>query len=142
MAILIAMGYPDLALAGLLHDAAEAYLTDIPRPFKAKIADYKETEGKLLDAIFTKFGLPFTHNLPKAVKEADNIALAIEQHFLMPVSKYWPRVFSQSDIDGWTNLIPHRYLPIGPHMPHVVELAYSLKLEQLLQEFKDAKAAS
>lgn len=46
-----------LALACLLHDAAEAYLSDIPSPVKQYLPVYKELEDHLLAVIFDKYGL-------------------------------------------------------------------------------------
>jgi len=46
-----------LKLAGLLHDAAEAYLLDIPKPVKAQIPGYSIFEKQLLKVILNKFGI-------------------------------------------------------------------------------------
>jgi hypothetical protein len=58
------------ALAGLMHDATEAYLVDMPRPIKVGFPQYKEMEGKLWSAICSKFNL--AEELPASVKKADN----------------------------------------------------------------------
>lgn len=42
-------------LAALLHDASEAYLVDIPRPFKPYLTNYYDLEAKIMDAIYAKF---------------------------------------------------------------------------------------
>ena len=43
--VLVSYAVPkEYALWGLMHDASEAYLSDIPRPFKAMIANYKTME--------------------------------------------------------------------------------------------------
>lgn len=39
----------------LMHDAAEAYLTDIPAPVKTAIPQFKETEEKIMACIRKKF---------------------------------------------------------------------------------------
>ena len=46
-------------LEGLLHDATEAYLVDIPRPIKPHLTNYKKIEDNLMNVIFNKFGLEF-----------------------------------------------------------------------------------
>lgn len=68
-------------LAGLLHDASEAYLLDIPRPIKGGLANYKEIEHNLMKAIAGKFG--FQYPLHDTVKEVDNFYLEWEWHNLM-----------------------------------------------------------
>ena len=45
-------------LACLLHDASEAYLSDITRPVKRQLGDYCLFEEKMQELIFEKFG-PF-----------------------------------------------------------------------------------
>ena len=44
-------------LGCLLHDASEAYLSDITRPVKQYLSDYKEFERRLQSKIFERFGL-------------------------------------------------------------------------------------
>src|SRR5438552_3035736 len=50
--------YPKLAKYALLHDASEAYLSDIPRPLKQlpEFEFYKKAEQLLQDLIYAKFG--------------------------------------------------------------------------------------
>ena len=57
------------ALYGLLHDAAEAYLADIPDPAKALLPDVKRVEAALWRAIAIRFGLD--SEIPIEVFEAD-----------------------------------------------------------------------
>ena len=42
-------------LACLLHDASEAYLSDITRPVKRHLPEYKKMEKRLQDTIYNKF---------------------------------------------------------------------------------------
>lgn len=51
----------DLALQALLHDAAEAYICDIPRPLKRSVqmAGYVEAEMAIEEAIEAAFNLPY-----------------------------------------------------------------------------------
>ena len=44
-------------LGCLLHDASEAYLSDITRPVKQYLNQYKEFESRLQNMIFERFGL-------------------------------------------------------------------------------------
>lgn len=50
---------PKQRLAGLLHDASEAYLGDMPSPFKKMMPDYCALEDKLMAVIAKKFGFQF-----------------------------------------------------------------------------------
>lgn len=69
--------YPaETQLKGLLHDSSEAYLSDIARPIKKLIPNYKAYEQQLLDCIFTAFGL--STGMPKDVHWADNVMLVHE----------------------------------------------------------------
>ena len=45
--------YPALAMVGLLNDAAEAYLGDMPLPFKAQLPRFNEFEWKMGQAMRT-----------------------------------------------------------------------------------------
>jgi hypothetical protein len=71
------------ALWGLLHDASEAYLVDVPRPVKrASMMDgYRKAESVLMDAICQRFGL--SGLMPDSVHRADNEALIAEAKSLM-----------------------------------------------------------
>jgi hypothetical protein len=70
------------ALAGLLHDASEAYITDVATPIKHCFTNYYDIEDKLMRAIAAKF--EFQWPLPASVKLADVRMLATEKRDLMP----------------------------------------------------------
>lgn len=67
---------PEVALAGLLHDAPEAYCVDIPRPLKPYMTNYKDIEQKNWLAIAARFQLD--RDLPDEVHDADNRIIADE----------------------------------------------------------------
>ena len=48
---------PQHTLYGLLHDAAEAYMVDMPKPLKDMLPEYKVIEKRLETVIFKRFGL-------------------------------------------------------------------------------------
>lgn len=66
------------ALWGLLHDASEAYLSDIPSPIKKapEFLFYREAEKKLMDVICEIYGL--CKEEPEEVKIVDKKMLATE----------------------------------------------------------------
>lgn len=70
----IARGYSDrIILACLIHDASEAYMSDVPRPLKHTLPEYMEAEDKLLDLIYEKFlGSTLNEEEQKLVKNIDN----------------------------------------------------------------------
>ena len=76
------------ALWGLLHDASEAYLTDIPRPIKRVLPEYKDIESTVMHAIAKRFGLLLP--IPNSVKTVDGVLLATEGRDLCgPGWEYW-----------------------------------------------------
>jgi uncharacterized protein len=80
----------DDALWGLMHDASEAYLVDVPRPLKQSglFNAYLEFEDRMQKAICKRFGLP--EKEPPSVKRADTILLATEARDLMsPLHPDW-----------------------------------------------------
>lgn len=83
---LMAQSYPArVILAGLHHDDAEAYLGDISRPLKALIPAYQRIEEDFAAVIAEALELPpITQNEKLAVKLADDWALSMEAHWLMP----------------------------------------------------------
>ena len=76
---------PRVVLAALLHDASEAYLSDVPRPIKMldEMAPYRAVEEKVERLIAAKYGLPWP--MPDIVKIHDDRALATEFRELVAV---------------------------------------------------------
>jgi hypothetical protein len=64
-------------LATLMHDASEAYLSDVIRPIKAHLTNYKAIEADLERVIATKFALPWP--MPPEVKALDEAIIADEK---------------------------------------------------------------
>lgn len=95
-------------LAGLLHDAAEAYLVDLPRPVKGQIPQYKEIEYNLMQVIFRKFGVTESEDTHVLVKQADDAVLRSEAESFMPNGgKEW----DWEGIDNRGFVIPSAWTP-------------------------------
>jgi hypothetical protein len=67
---------PHLKLEGLLHDASEAYISDLPKPVKIHLPEYVVIEKGIEEAVSCKFNLEYP--LDKAVKWADGVLLRHE----------------------------------------------------------------
>jgi hypothetical protein len=87
-----------LALTALLHDAAEAYCTDLSRPMKEAMRSvhgfdaYKLISERVEQAIGDKFGVELVH-LADEVKHADMSMLGAERvhlHHSAPRAWDWP----------------------------------------------------
>lgn len=98
---------PGDALAGLLHDAAEAYMGDVPRPVKALVGmdGYSACEAHLTALILQRFGL--SGQLPDSVKKADDELCLTEAHELFPTPPAWARdvdrPMTRMRIQPWTH---------------------------------------
>jgi hypothetical protein len=72
-------------MAGLLHDGAEAYLGDVPRPLKPLLGTaYERLSDRMDNAISAALGIDSELFHDPAVKSADNWALLVEARFLLP----------------------------------------------------------
>lgn len=81
-------------VACLLHDASEAYLSDVTRPVKDNLPEYRVIEKHLQDMIYEKFlDSPLTADEVAAIKHIDDDMLICEFNALM--SK---KVFSEQPI--------------------------------------------
>lgn len=81
---------PHLAFTGLMHDASEAYLTDIASPVKPFLENYFKLEDNLMGVLAERFG--FIYPFPKEVHTADITQLMAEAENLLP-----------SKGEGWGN---------------------------------------
>ncbi len=89
------------AKRALLHDAAEAYLGDLPRPIKQQpeLDYFTALEDRVLDTVYQCFGIP---NVPDKILTAlDNGIVLIEARQLFQ-PPFEPRGVSQHlEILGW-----------------------------------------
>lgn len=85
---------PQNRLAALLHDASEAYMGDMPSPFKKIMPDYVRLENNLMGVIAKKYG--FDWPLPEEVKKVDEYMFQVEWNGLvmglLPIHSWSPQV--------------------------------------------------
>lgn len=85
------------ALAGLMHDAAEAYLSDVARPMKQLLPEYRAIEDRIMEVCAEAFG--FSWPKPSRVEQADRDLLATEWRDLVRVPRpRWP--FEANALEG------------------------------------------
>lgn len=96
---------PELALQGLLHDATEAYILDVPRPLKPYLTNYAEIEELNWKVIAEKFNVDV--EMHPSVKHADNAILVKEMSVLMRGTK--PRSVMSGDM-GTINVPEDMYI--------------------------------
>ncbi len=96
------------AALGLFHDAAEAYLIDVPRPAKKALDPvYSDLERVNMGAVAERFKLPLL-DIPQCVWEADEIALFTERRDLLaPPPMPW---VNEGKVQPW----PRTIQPLPP----------------------------
>ena len=119
----------NLAMAGLMHDAVEAYVGDVASPLKRMLPEYKAIENRVEAALMKAHGLPFP--LPPEIKMADMRALITEKRDLMGGDKEY-----QEEAAGvrWPDFEPmtQRVVPMDPwsaydlFMSRWLELKYNM----------------
>lgn len=73
-----------VCLACLLHDASESYMSDVPRPFKQYLKEYKVFEEQLLAIIYEKYlSSPLTAEEEAQVKQIDDDMLYFDLSVLL-----------------------------------------------------------
>lgn len=79
-----------LPLAALLHDSAEAYVSDLAKPVKLALPDYQSLEKRVSTLLARHFDLDFDD---PAIHDADLVALATERRDLMlATSEDWSQL--------------------------------------------------
>lgn len=112
---------PHLRLAGLLHDASEAYLGDMSRPLKHHPffgEAYRDVEQALQGRIEEVFAV--TTDLPE-IHHADLVLLATEKRDLMPPGSEWKLLEA---------IVPLPE-PIWPWSPEFAKAAFLLRYHRL-----------
>ena len=104
-------------IEALMHDAAEAYLGDCPRPLKQLLSDWPAIEQRIHSAICLKFGIPAA--IPREVKAVDDRLLFTERRDLQPNPPPW----------GW-DVEPY-LAPIQPWAPEAAKKLFLRRFHEL-----------
>jgi len=76
------------AMVGLMHDASEAYMCDIPTPIKEELPEYQKHENNL-HKVIDKFAGIDREEFEDGLALADSVALYVEAKNLMSFGKAW-----------------------------------------------------
>lgn len=112
---------PDELLAALLHDAAEAYLGDLPHPIKHRSelgAAFREAEHRLEAVIAERFELP---DASARVKPLDRAMLATERRIFSEESWHWPELDEAEPLE----------IEIEPWGPERASREFTLRFDRL-----------
>ena len=121
--VLEKMGYNEkIVLYGLLHDATEAYLGDIPRPIKPAFKNYEQYESQLQSLIWQAF------NIEKPIKEEWDIVKSIDDAMLKCEA-----LALTSNIDGWANSLPDNNTALNT----IIEYKDMIVVEQQFLQYFD-----
>ena len=97
---------PGQELAALMHDASEAYISDVTSPVKRYLTGYAALEHRIQEVIARRFHFPA--EMTPDMKRADLIMLATERRDLMPKHP--------AEWDCLRGIVPHdrRLIPMPP----------------------------
>lgn len=121
-----------LAFEALHHDDTEAYLSDVPAPFKEVLPDYKRFDRELEHKLRTYWKLPGQKST--VVKDADWVALFIEADRLLP--SHGEGFIDPKGIRPTALLLKHRYqiLCLQPRYAKDYYMAWHHDLMEKLSE--------
>ena len=111
---------PELRLIGLLHDATEAYMLDLPKPLKNLLPAYSEYEGRLWRVIAKKFGL--ATEIPAAIHEVDVRMLITEREQLFRALLPWPK---------YADVKPYEGLRLQCWLPGAAQIDFSCEYHEI-----------
>jgi hypothetical protein len=130
---------PIVCLAALLHDAHEAYFSDVPTPVKDLVPGLRDEEDRIQAGVLQALKVFETYSVHyAAIKRCDLIALATERRDLMPTTADdWPCLdgipaYSGARLDGrdgmdwtdWRNDFIDRYDDLKFRMDQHVATSY------------------
>ena len=121
---------PDELMAALLHDAAEAYLGDLPHPIKHRSelgAVFRVAEKQLEAVINERFALP---QAAARIKPLDRALLATERRIFSTISWEWPELDGVAPLD----------LEIEPWLPDRAREEFTRRYDRLAGEREQSQS--
>jgi len=125
---LVSKMVPDhLALVGLMHDAAEAYLTDLPSPLKEILPEFKKLEKKVHKAVMLAYKIQYSKKDYELIKLADTQILKSEAI----------KIIATPHVDNWA-----AELPSGPAIelelwsPSIAEAVFKGRFFEIINSDK------
>ena len=111
-------------LGALLHDGSEAYMSDLVRPVKEQIPQYRAIENRLIDTIWAAFlpGEPLTEDERRMIKEIDDDAMSWDMKILLGDE-------INQNYRNLRELPEHRFMPMNQ-----VEADFLKKFDQLRRD--------
>jgi hypothetical protein len=115
-----------LKLEGLLHDASEAYLSDLPSPIKQVMPEYCRIESAVEDAIAAQYRLAMPN---PEVKRADDLVFQLECSLVMG-----GEIARRFAIDRYDRQFVESEIAIASEQPPASEAERFLRVYRLIQE--------
>lgn len=115
-------------MLGLLHDASEAYMKDLPSPLKSLLPDYKKLEAEVSTVIFKKWGVNFWRSEPhieSLIHRVDKRVFMSEVRDLIKHKEVWE--------DGWSGYHDLKINPVDPDRACVLFLGRFHELLKRIQ---------
>ena len=111
-------------LGALLHDGSEAYMSDLVRPVKEQIPQYRTIENRLIDTIWDSFipGETLTEDERRMIKEIDDDAMSWDMKILLGDE-------INQNYRNLRELPEHRFMPMNQ-----VEADFLKKFDQLRRD--------
>jgi hypothetical protein len=127
-------GTEEEQLAGLLHDASEAYFADVPTPIKRFLKEISVLEDGIQGAIEARYKLPFGIFNSDIVKEADKACLIFEAKTLLHRIPDWVTEYSMDFRDGILKLSNANHAMYSYSSPFSVE---KIDNDKIMKAFLD-----
>lgn len=113
-----------LELYALLHDASEAYISDVSKPVKPFLTGYKDMERRIMAVVYAALGVePPNDVYHRMVKRIDQGVMVAEAKLLMPFNGW----------GAWTGDALEVNVEIGKADPDEVEARFLARFRELTE---------